>query len=313
MPIDLTAIVLGSIAVALAWPVPLLLARARWPQSAPGLALALWQSIALAGGISMIGSLLLAGVGPFGGTLTERLDTVAAHLFTGSLPRNVTLANIFSVSAAVLLATHLILNLALTSTKSRNQRRAHMELLAMLSSPLPNTPRTRIIDHPAPAAYCLPGMPSVTVLSEGMIDLLSPEQLEAVLAHERAHLRQKHHLLLDAFRSWRRSLPWFPIATRAEAAVGLLTEMLADDAAREVAGDDVLAQAIRLVDDTGSAGRILGAPKDSRTPQQRRSSLEAREQRLSSANHTARVSTRLLVILAIVTLTAGPIILILVS
>ncbi|MBN9633213.1 MAG: M56 family peptidase, partial [Actinobacteria bacterium] len=62
MPVDSTAVVLGVLALALAWPVPLILARAKWPAAAPVLALALWQSIALAGGISMIGSLLIAGL-----------------------------------------------------------------------------------------------------------------------------------------------------------------------------------------------------------------------------------------------------------
>ncbi|MBN9003796.1 MAG: hypothetical protein J0H40_00155, partial [Rhizobiales bacterium] len=65
----------------------------------------------------------------------------------------------------------------------------------------------------------------------------SPAELDAVVAHERAHLRQKHHLLLDAFRSWKRSLPWFPIATRAQDAVALLLEMRADDTARRTFTD----------------------------------------------------------------------------
>ena len=192
------AIALGVLAIALAWPVPLLLARAKWPAAAPVLAVALWQSIALAGGISMIGSLLLAGLIPFGDDLWTRIQGAAASLFHGPLPPTASLLNAFLLSAAILLAAHLILNLALTSVRSRNQRHRHMELLRLLSSPLPDTPSTRVIDHPAPAAYCLPGARSVTVLSEGMIELLSPAQLDAVVAHERAHLRQKHHLLLDA-------------------------------------------------------------------------------------------------------------------
>jgi hypothetical protein len=170
-----------------------------------------------------------------------------------------------------------------------------MELLRLLSSPLPDEPATRIIDHPAPAAYCLPGARSVTVLSEGMVELLSPGQLEAVIAHERAHLRQKHHLLLDAFRSWKRALPWFPIATRALDAVALLVEMLADDTARRTSGDAVLADSIRIVDETGSAGTALGAPKDPRTPEQRRAALLARENRLTGRRPAVGTGLRLLV------------------
>lgn len=300
------AIFLGALAIALAWPVPLLLARAKWPSAAPVLAVALWQSIALAGGISMIGSLLLAGLQPFGDDLWSRIQGAAGSLFHGPLPADASLLNAFLLSAAVLLTAHLLLNLALTSVRSRNQRHRHMELLRLLSSPLPDAPTTRVIDHPAPAAYCLPGARSVTVLSEGMIALLSPDQLDAVVAHERAHLRQKHHLLLDAFRSWKRALPWFPIATRAQDAVALLLEMLADDTARHEAGDRVLAGAIRLVDETGQAGAVLGAPKDRRTPEQRRVALIARENRLTDGRRTVGPVLRAAVILTTVLLVVVP-------
>ncbi|MEV8215523.1 M56 family metallopeptidase [Leifsonia sp. NPDC077715] len=307
------AIFLGALAVALAWPVPLLLARAKWPAAAPVLAVALWQSIALAGGISMIGSLLLAGLLPFGDDLWSRIQGAAASLFNGPLPPGVSLLNAFLLSAAILLTAHLLLNLALTAVRSRNQRHRHMELLRLLSSPLPDTPSTRVIDHPAPAAYCLPGARSVTVLSEGMIELLSPAELDAVVAHERAHLRQKHHLLLDAFRSWKRALPWFPIATRAQDAVALLLEELADDTARKASGDAVLADAIRLVDATGPAGAALGAPKDKRTPEQRRAALLAREERLTAGRRTVGPALRAAVVVATALLVVVPPLVILLS
>lgn len=313
LPVNETAIALGLLAIALAWPVPLLLARATWPPAAPVLAVALWQSIALAGGISMIGSLLLAGLQPFGDDLWSRIGGAAATLFSGPLPAGVSLLNAFLLSAAVLLTAHLLLNLALTSVRSRRQRHQHMELLRLLSSPLPDAPSTRVIDHPAPAAYCLPGARSVTVLSEGMIALLSPEELDAVVAHERAHLRQKHHLLLDAFRSWKRALPWFPIATRAQDAVAQLLEMLADDTARRSSGDAVLAGAIRIVDETGTAGTALGAPKDRRTPEQRRDALLAREARLTAGRRTVGPVLRSTVALATVLLVVVPPVLVLTS
>jgi Zn-dependent protease with chaperone function len=312
-PVNDIALALGVLALALAWPVPVLLARAKWPASAPGLALALWQSIALAGGISMIGSLLLFGLQPFGHDLWSRIADALGTVFSGPLPAGASLLNTFALSAAVLLTVHLLLNLALTSVRSRNERHRHRELLGLLSSPLPDLPNTRVIDHPAPAAYCLPGARSVTVLSEGMIELLTPEQLEAVIAHERAHLRQKHHLLLDAFRSWKRALPWFPIATRAQDAVALLVEMLADDQARQTSGDTVLAEAIDLVDSTGSAGAALGAPKDKRTPEQRRASIAARETRLLEPPRPVGPLARVVVTVTSAALVLVPPILILTS
>ncbi|MFF1875638.1 M56 family metallopeptidase [Kitasatospora herbaricolor] len=312
-PVNDIALALGVLAVALAWPVPALLARASWPARAAVLALALWQSIALAGGISMIGSLLLFGLQPFGDDLWSRIVSAFGSILSGPLPPQASQLNTFALSAAVLLTVHLILNLALTSVRSRRQRHRHRELLGLLSSPLPDAPSTRVIDHPAPAAYCLPGARSITVLSEGMIELLTPGQLEAVIAHEHAHLRQKHHLLLDAFRSWKRALPWFPIATRAQDAVALLVEMLADDQARRVSGDAVLAEAIELVDATGSAGAVLGAPKDSRTPAERRTALVSREARLLEPPAPISPAARAFVVVVCAALVLVPPILVLTS
>ena len=147
-----------------------------------------------------------------------------------------------------------------------------------------------------------------------MIALLSAEQLDAVVAHERAHLRQKHHLLLDAFRSWKRALPWFPIATRAQDAVALLVEMLADDSARRAAGDAVLADAIRVVDSTGSAGAALGCAEgcaDARSAA--RGAARARRATRRRSTPPSVRALRLAVMLATVALVVVPPVLVLTS
>ncbi|MCU1513061.1 MAG: peptidase, partial [Microbacteriaceae bacterium] len=124
----------------------------------------------------------------------------------------------------------------------------HRQLVTLLSTPMPERPGLRLIDHEAPVAYCLPGTTrSVTVLSAGLLELLDESQLAAVISHENAHATQRHHLVLLAFRAWRASLPWFPIATRALVAVTTLVEMLADDRARRDVSDDTLARSIGLV------------------------------------------------------------------
>jgi hypothetical protein len=244
-----TAVALGVLAVVLAWPVPILLADASWPPRAPGLALALWQSIALAGGVSMIGSLLVFGLIPFGETPLAALAALAGHAAAGTLPAGATLVGVMSLCLALILATHLVLNLSATFIRAERQRRRHHTLIGLLSDPLPfDTAGTRVIDHAAPIAYCLPGgTRSATVLSRGLLRLLDADQLRGVVAHERAHLRQQHHLVLLAFKSWHSALRWFPIANRAENAVALLVEMLADDQARNEVDDRTLATAIALV------------------------------------------------------------------
>ena len=237
----IAALGLAVLAALLAWPVPLLLGRARWPLRSPAVALILWQSIALAGGLSMIGALLTFGLAPFG---TDLLSAVV-NLITGGVQR-IESANAIALCGAALLAGHLLLNLVTTIVRAERQRRRHAQLVTLLSSPLDGG--TRLIDSPAPVAYCLPGaLSTVTVVSAGLIDLLDDDEMRAVIEHEKAHATQRHDIVLVLFRAWYASLPWFPIAFRAQREVGMLIEMLADDRARRVVDDTVLARAIALV------------------------------------------------------------------
>jgi len=237
-------LLLAGIALILAWPAPVLLARARWPMHAPARALLLWQAIGLAGGVSMIGALALLG------------RAVA--------PEN----PLASVVPAILLACYLIAHLGVTVVRVTRQRRRHLTLLRLLTEPHPTRARTRVIDEAAPVAYCIPrGAGSVTVLSQGLLDRLDPDELAAVIAHERAHVEQRHDILQLAFRAWRSALPGLPTAVLAETEVAAMVEMLADDRARREIRDEVVARAIIRVgaadgggddDDTAAADAGTG-------------------------------------------------------
>lgn len=247
------AVGLGALALTLAWPIPLVLSRAAWPARSPAVALALWQAIAVAGGLSMIGCLLVFGASPAGSLLGAWRALVPA-LFTGPIPAHFAVVHLAALTLAAGLAIHLALNLALTAVRAERERRRQHQLIAVLGDPMPGQPHTRVLAHPAPLAYCVPGIRTATVLTDGLIDALSPDELAAVIAHERAHLDQLHHLVLLAFRAWHSALPWFPIANRAERSVILLAEMLADDRARRVAGDDALRGALLVVGEGGPGG-----------------------------------------------------------
>ncbi|KRE30745.1 M56 family metallopeptidase [Agromyces sp. Soil535] len=245
--------VLGALAFALAWPVPVALSRASWPARAPAAALALWQAIALAGGLSMIGCLLAFGSAP-AGSLPAALGALAPHGFAGPIPPGFGVAQIAALTLAVAVALLLTLNLALTAVRAERERRRQHQLVDLLSDPMPGEPRTRVLAHPVPLAYCVPGIRTATVLTHGLIEALQPDELAAVITHERTHLDQLHHLVRLAFRAWHSAIPWFPIANRAERAVVSLTEMLADDGARRAVGTDALRRALERVGDAGEAG-----------------------------------------------------------
>ncbi len=244
---------LGALALALAWPVPVALSRAAWPSRTPAAALALWQAIALAGGLSTIGCLLAFGSAP-AGSLPAAVAALAPHVFAGPLPDGFGVAQVAALTLAAAVALLLMLNLALTAVRAERERRRQHQLIDLLSDPMPGEPRTRVLAHPVPLAYCVPGIRTATVLTDGLIEALERDELAAVIAHERTHLEQLHHLVRLAFRAWHSAIPWFPIANRAERAVITLTEMLADDGARRAVGTDALRRALERVGDAGESG-----------------------------------------------------------
>ena len=243
-----TSWLLAVLAIVLAWPVPILLSRAQWPARSPFTAMLLWQAIALAGGLSMIGAMLVYGLEPVGDNLLAGLRALAGMVFSNAPTTALGFWHIFALSAAALLTAHLVFTLLLTYYKIQRQRRRHRELLALLASPSAGGPGTMVINVDSPVAYCLPGgARSVTVLSDGLMAALEPAELRAVLNHENAHLDQRHHLLLWAFAAWRQALPWLPTTRLAQEAVSSLIEMLADDVALKTESRVTLIKAIAIV------------------------------------------------------------------
>lgn len=254
-----TSYLLAVLAIVLAWPVPIFLSRAQWPARSPFTAMLLWQAIALAGGLSMIGAMLVYGLEPVGDNLIAGLRALAGMVLFNAPTTALGFWHLFALSAAALLTAHLVFTLLLTYYRVERQRRRHRELLALLASPSEEGAGTVVISHDSPVAYCLPGgARSVTVLSDGLMAALEPAELRAVLIHENAHLSQRHHLLLWAFAAWRQALPWLPTTRLAQESVNSLIEMLADDVALKTESKATLIKAIAIVA-SGSAGPGPGA------------------------------------------------------
>jgi Zn-dependent protease with chaperone function len=223
-----TAVSLAVLAVLLAWPVPALLARARWTRRDPLVALVCWQAVGLAGGLSMIGALLVHGLAPWGASLPEAAwSVVTLHPARDAVRGDHWVA----LTLAAVLAFELVGVLGLSWVRTTRTRRRHRDLLELLVLPSAELPDTRLLEHPAPVAFCIPGARPLLVLSSGMVAELDDGQLAAVVAHERAHLKERHHLLLLPFVAWAAALPVLPAAARAHAAVRELVEMRADDVA----------------------------------------------------------------------------------
>ncbi len=114
--------------------------------------------------------------------------------------------------------------------RTRARRAAHRTLIDLLDkldrSDCDGALRARDVRMLAveqPIAYCLPGLRQRVVLSEGVIARLSHDELEAVITHERAHLRARHDLVLEAFIAVHEAFPRFIRSRSALGAVQLLS------------------------------------------------------------------------------------------
>jgi len=109
-----------------------------------------------------------------------------------------------------------------------------------------------ILDDPRPVAYCVAGRPAAIVVTSGALAVLDKPQLAAVLAHERAHLAGRHHLLATLTRGLAAVFPGVPLFARGSAEVARLAELAADDAAARSAGRPALVAALLAIA-TGTA------------------------------------------------------------
>jgi Zn-dependent protease with chaperone function len=128
--------------------------------------------------------------------------------------------------------------------RAKQLAHAHGEAVLITGRKLPAASGTVVLDAPQPAAYCVPGRPAAIVVTTGALDLLAPDQLAAVIAHERAHLAGSHHLLVSLTRALSAVLPGVPLFTVAPAEVTRLCEMLADDTAARRSGRPALVAAL---------------------------------------------------------------------
>ena len=231
------------------------LAHARWPRRSPAAAILLWQGIGLGWGLAAVGTLLgigAAGYGPGVATATlSRVAGIAAHW--PMRPELSLMAALRLLCLAAGLALLLVLCwilVAASATVLRARQRQRM-LLDLLAHGDPKVPGALVVDHPAAAAYCLPGLRSAIVVSAGALALLDDHELAAVLAHERAHLRERHDLVLLPFAALLRAFRWAAVARMAQRAVALLIEMHADDRALRSRPARELATALLRV---GAAG-----------------------------------------------------------
>ncbi|MDX6396436.1 MAG: hypothetical protein QOJ73_7499 [Streptosporangiaceae bacterium] len=234
------------------------LRRASWPVRLPRLGIAVWQALTF----TVVASALLAGLilavpclrvwadwpglkacvmsvraqyASPGGALATTAGGAVTLFATGRLAW-------FTVSALVI---------------ARRRRTRHDEALALVGRHGP-APGMTVLDDDRPAVYCLPGRRRI-VLTTGALRRLDSPQLNAVLAHERAHLTGRHHLVIMFAEALRCAFPRVRFFGIAANQIGGLVEMAADDAAARRAHRLTLADALLTLASARVPAGALGA------------------------------------------------------
>jgi Zn-dependent protease with chaperone function len=208
------------------------LGRARWPARAPLLAIityltAAWSVVAALG---LAGLTLAVHATALGGELSQLIgacvlrlrDAYATPGGAAAAGLGLTLAAAVTARAALTAVTHL--------RAVRRHAVRHAQAARLVGRPDAALGAV-LVDHDRPVAYCIAGPDPTVIVTTAALRTLNPDQLNAVLAHERAHLASHHHRLLAAARIGRQVLPFLPLMREADTQITRLVEMHADDAA----------------------------------------------------------------------------------
>lgn len=204
---------------------PRVLVRLERLRRSPRAALFVWQSLSLSAVLCLLTAAPLALVHP-----RPRSNLAEAVILT--------IATIASIGVLV----RLLINGHNVGRRIRAARAEHRQLVDLIGRH--EGDHTRVIPSQRLSAYCVPGAGSRLVLTEAAFAALPVDQLAAVLAHEEAHLRERHDLVLEFFTVLHTATPRLLRSEAALREVALLVEALADRAARREAGEVALGRAL---------------------------------------------------------------------
>jgi Zn-dependent protease with chaperone function len=249
-------LVLGY-ALAVAWWAPALLVRLTARGISPRMGLAAWSTAmvsVLASALVALQFLIRAAVAGWPGLAEAVCRSIEGGSCTATVYRGAIFEFALAVIAIAAALTVTVLAWRYGRSVQRGQRRtrAHAEVARITGRRLPGAGAAVVLDEARRVAYCVPGRPATIVVTSGALAVLDPAQLTAVLAHERAHLAGRHHLLIALTRALSVSFPAVPLFTQGPAEVARLAELCADDSAARRGGRPALIAAL-LAMGTGAA------------------------------------------------------------
>jgi Zn-dependent protease with chaperone function len=231
---------------------PVILRRAQWVLRAPRLAIALWQALSAA----WLVSLVILGL-----TLAQRL--LERMAWPQDQPPNTT-RELIIAAAGLGLAAAIVARASYVIARElawvRRQQRSHMFALELAGQPA-DGPDVTVIDNDIPAVYSVPApnAPKTIIVSTSALHILSSDELAAVVAHERGHLRHHDHFVTAIAGALHLAFPRVPLLRDARHEIEILAEMAADDHARRDHSTDALASALLALATARTPQHALGA------------------------------------------------------
>jgi beta-lactamase regulating signal transducer with metallopeptidase domain len=223
------ALVVGGLAAA--WFSPVLLWRMIW-RVEPSTAILAW----VMGVVGVLGSvvagvvlLFLPGHGPAEAVLAL-MDGCRIAMLHHSIPTVEQTAGAVGMLALLAGAIRFAVVASRHLAVQRRAHRSHLHALRGVARCEPGRVPVMWLAYQTPLAYSIGGRPGLIVATDGL-NQLPARQVDAVLAHEHAHLRGRHHTLITIAEALATSMPLLAVVRQVPAALRLLVELGADASA----------------------------------------------------------------------------------
>lgn len=239
------ALILLGYAALLATAGTAVLRRAGWVDRAPHFGIVVWQAMTLSvvlavafGGLALVVPIEMVSL-----NLAQLVDSCAMMLSSRySTPGGAVLAT-FGLAVAAAVIGRVLYCVLRELGRGGAVRRRHLSVLSVAGRTT-NDPGVTILDDERPFVYCIAGWRQRIVMTTGADVKLGPAQLNAVLSHERAHLRARHYIVIAVATGMARAFPGVGLFAAAWQEVIRLVELAADDAATRTADRLDLAEAM---------------------------------------------------------------------
>ncbi|ROS74968.1 Zn-dependent protease with chaperone function [Curtobacterium sp. PhB130] len=236
-----TGVVLIVLALAVVALAPRILTRSAWTIDRPRTALVSWSLAVVLGALGFV-----AGI-----TLVVTANRPVTDPFAlGDSPSH-------GLNIGVALIAVLAFVIAVR-VRPGSEHRAVKEAMRSGAAPHREIDGTlvAVVEAEHALACAVPGRSGGVLVSSGLADRLRTDELEAVVAHERAHLHQRHAAVVAVAESIERAVPWIPGARAMARSTRVLVEFAADDAAARRIGRDAVRRAVLVADETSALAAI---------------------------------------------------------